>query len=329
MLDLKPVNVPEDYDPSQEDLPVVTPIDDVSAASDDSLENKIEEYHQKAPFLAEHANYQQDELRASEGRFLKVTESVVMIQTLLAIAESKAPDQELFVEQEIFNTNQTTDNVLAVSTIAGSGLSLAMSIWAVTRKIDKAEDVAKTAYFSKLRNFMKRPGIVKAGRVFGVIGAGVSIGAGIVAFVNMRENQIRRRAYLESLTNDYQTWFATTTTTHNAFKSASEELETEIAELQEELGYAAGPDGFDAMCNDFAGNIQQLGELIARRETLTRLLCQQVSVAEEHKLTDAEIAGIVNLVTKKSEDAETLVRNRRLQIQANPNICTMLDTAAA
>jgi len=315
MLDLQPVTVPEDYDPSDHDLPTVASID-ASAASDDALEAKIAEYHEKSPFLAVHHDWQKDQLRITEGRFTKVSESVVMVQTLLEVADATAPNQELFVEKELFSTSDEFDNTVDVITISGSGVSLAMSIWAMTRPVAEAGELAATAgKWARFKHAMKGTKVVRATRILGAVGAVVSLTTGIIGLINVRETQQRRRTYLESLTNDYKAWFEATTANHNTFESAKNELEGEITALQMELGYPAGPAGYDQMCADLAGNIELLGSLNARLASLTRLLCQQKDIPSMQQLSDAEVAAVLRL-------PETTVASRRAAINLNPGICT-------
>ncbi|MEZ5897694.1 MAG: hypothetical protein R3C40_11315 [Parvularculaceae bacterium] len=316
MLDLKPVSVPENYDPAVEPLPVVDPITDVANASDDTLEAKIAEYHQKSPFLAVHHNWGQDQLRISKGRFEKVTESVVVLQTLLDAAAAVAPNQELFVEQELFNLTDEQQQTRDAIAIGGSGASLLLSIWAVTRKIDAVAELAPNAgrLARIIHGAKSSTKLVRATRALGAIGAAASLGVGIVSFVDMAETQKRRRAYLESLVNDYRSWFDATTNNYHIYKSAVEELEGEITALQDELGFPPGPAGYDAMVAALAGNIQKLGALTARLSSLLRLLCQQKDVPAAQQLSDAEIAGILSL-------PETTVANQRGEIASNPNLC--------
>ena len=314
MLDLNPVIVPSDYDPSQHPLPVVNPIE-AEAASDNDLEQKIKEYHEKSPFLAAHANWQQDRLRVSKGRFERVTESVVMLQTLLEAAEAVAPNQELFVEQELFSVSADAATAISIGTISASGLSLVMSIWAMTRAVPEAGVLAQNASrFAKFKHTMKSANVVKATRILGGVGAVVSLGTGIASFVISGENDRRRRAYLVSLTNDYRARFDSTTANHNVFESARDELEAEIAALQAELGFPEGEAGYDAMVAALAGNIQKLGALTARLTSLLRLLCQQKDVAEGQRLTDAEIAGIISLT-------DATVAILRAAINDDPSLC--------
>lgn len=314
MLDLQPVNVPDDYDPSQHPLPEVASID-ASAASDDDLEAKIAEYHANSPFLAVHHDWQKDQLRITEGRFTKVSESVVMIQTLLEAADATAPNQELFVEKELFNTSDEFDNTVDVITISGSTVSLAMSIWAMTRPVAEAGELAENAgKWARFKHATKGTKFVKATRILGAVGAVASLTTGIIGFINVRETQQRRRTYLESLTNDYKAWFGSTTANHNTFEGAKDELEAEIAALQLELGYPAGEAGYNQMCTDFAGNIELLGSLTARSASLTRLLCQQKDVPSMQQLSDAEVASILRLPV-------STVASRRAAINLNPGIC--------
>jgi len=321
MLDLQPVTVPEDYDPSQHPLPTVASID-ASAANDDDLEAKIAEYHKKSPFLAVHHDWQKDQLRITEGRFTKVSESVVMVQTLLEAADATAPNQELFVEKELFNTSDEFDNTVDGITIGASTVSLAMSIWAMTRPIEDAGALAANAgKWAKFKHAMKAEKVVKATRILGAVGAAVSLTTGIISLINIRETQKRRRTYLESLTNDYKAWFEATTGNHDTFAGAKDELESEIASLQLELGYPTGEAGYDQMCTDLAGNIELLGSLTARSASLTRLLCQQKDLSEADQISDAEVAGILRLPV-------STVTSRRSFIDSNPGVCATTSRAA-
>ena len=316
MLDLKAVNVPADYDPSQHELPAVTPLNDTASASDAELEEKIKEYHEKSPFLAVHHNWQKDQLRISKGRFEQVTESVVILQTLLNTAAAAAPDQDLFVEKELFNLTDEQARTRDLGAIVGSGASLLLSIWAVTRKVEAVGELAaNSGRLARLAHSARSsPKIVRGVRALGAVGAAASLGIGIISFIDMTETQKRRRAYLESLTNDYKAWFETTTANHNIFKDAMDELEAEIAALQEELGFPPGPAGYDAMVAALAGNIQKLGSLTARLTSLMRLLCQQKDVTPAQQLSDAEVAGIMSLPL-------TTVQNRRAAINDDPSLC--------
>jgi len=315
MLDLQPVTVPENYDPSKNPLPTVASID-ATTASDDELEAKIAEYHKESPFLAVHHDWQKDQLRITEGRFIKVSESVVMVQTLLEKADATAPNQELFVEKELFNTTEEFDSTVDWITIGASTGSLLISIWAMTRPVAEAGELAANAgRWAQFKHAMKGPKVVKASRFLGFVGAAVSLTTGIISLVNVGETQQRRRTYLESLTNDYKAWFEATTSNHNTFEGAKDDLENEIADLQSELGYPAGADGYKRMCTDLAGNIELLGSLVARSASLTRLLCQQKDVPSMQQLSDAEVASILRL-------PESTVETRRENIALNPSVCT-------
>lgn len=296
MLDLKPVHVPDDYDANQHDAPVVDPVADIPDADDQTLENKIKEYHDNAPFLAEHHNQMQDNLRISEGRFTKVSESIIMVQTLIEAAEAVAPNQELFVTAELFETTDAQEQALNWWTIGGSGVGLLTSIAALSRTVQIVEDLAPGAgtlarFMNKGKQIASGSKFVKFTRGLGVIGAGVSLGVGIAALNNVRVTQERRRTYLESLTQDYQAWWDATRSNYDTFKGARDDLEAEIAALQAELGYEPGSAGYDQMCADLAGNIQKLGELTARLETLERLLCKSGDVLTD----DDDVAKIVRL----------------------------------
>lgn len=286
-----------DFDGRNLELPVVVELSDaeIDAASDDTLTSKIDEYARKAQDLQDHHNFWICEMVEAEGRYVQVFEKVTLLEKLASTALGATPGVELYEEIDILGLDPKVVNAYAIGSTVFGGISMLASIYQFNQARN-ALNVAVGVGDDALRTLRATRNL----RAFGAVTAVVSVVSGIAGLAISAENERRRRAYLETLVKDYRSWFSTTTTSIEGLKSAVAQIDGQIAELQEALGFST----FEEMVEALGGAVTQAGETDALIKSATRMLCAMPPI---------EVADVA-LYTGLSEN---FVNRRKNQIDSD------------
>lgn len=261
------------------------------------------------------AELEQEYARLAEGEPAKIAEHTAAVN---AYETSKTRFDDIFGKIEVLEEMATLllagspgaspydqdalDVVDSVLTIGGGVTALGGLIQSVYQ-YRKASQAA-----SALRSADTGADVARAAKVakFSKLGAASTIGgaalAGFGIYMHLRE-QATIIAYYKSNIPLFETWYSEADAAIGKLDSNRENLEAELLNLQEKLGY----DSYDQMKAELTREIGRIAEYEAMYEAATKMICGG-------KLTADEIEAYSGL-------PRDLINRRVTEIQQNPDIC--------
>lgn len=249
----------------------------IRACPEDALRARFDGYVEAAPILVEHHDYQRERFDDAYEHYINIFTKLETLKTINDSAAAIAPDFQLLEEFELLSLDGAAadwaEGISKVMLYGGAGASV-LGVGAAVyeaRYAGKVLQAAKGGSFGPA-NSAEKIGKAKWARRFkwaGVVGATLSVTSAAVGIYTTIENEKQRLQFLQDAVESYQTWYASTRTSIDSLKESADEMEAQIQDLMDLLGYST-PESLETF---LGGAVQTAGEVQASLRAATRMLC--------------------------------------------------------
>lgn len=276
----------------------------VEGQSDDTLEEKMEEYASAGDLLVRHHNYMAACFSALITDLDRVSSKLDLLKEIAANAKVTVPDYQILEDFDLFgDIGEVMQTPLVIGGVAG-GLAGTYAAWKEFGRASKIVASAQAAKapaksVSSLRWTKWGKGLGVAGAVVGVVGGGIGV------YSTIKNAQLKREFLVDAVTN-LELWYRATKCSYDEICEGAYQIQEELYSLMQ----LTGKETIDEMVEVLGEQVQSAGHVQASVKSAIRMFCatSPLSVAQVVQFTGLS-AGVVNKI-KTAIDNNSDICNR-------------------